>query len=77
MTAETLQTATAWLSSRPVDVERERRRRYVESSPTGSMTHHHRGGKNITPSRSRTQLKFSPYILDAVVIGAAQVPELL
>ena len=27
------------------------------------------GGKNITPARWRTSLKFSPYITDAVVIG--------
>ena len=27
------------------------------------------GGKNITPSEFENQLKFSPYITDAVVIG--------
>ena len=27
------------------------------------------GGKNITPSEIENQLKFSPYISDAVVIG--------
>ena len=27
------------------------------------------GGKNITPSKIETQLKFSPYVSDAVVIG--------
>jgi long-chain acyl-CoA synthetase len=27
------------------------------------------GGKNITPSEIENQLKFSPYVTDAVVIG--------
>ena len=27
------------------------------------------GGKNITPSELENELKFSPYITDAVVIG--------
>ena len=27
------------------------------------------GGKNITPSEIENELKFSPYITDAVVIG--------
>ena len=30
------------------------------------------GGKNITPSEIENQLKFSPYIADAVVIGEAR-----
>jgi long-chain acyl-CoA synthetase len=30
------------------------------------------GGKNITPSEIENQLKFSPYITDAVVIGDAR-----
>ena len=29
------------------------------------------GGKNITPSEIENQLKFSPYITDAVVVGTA------
>ena len=35
------------------------------------------GGKNITPSEFENQLKFSPYISDAVVIGdQAQLSDL-
>jgi hypothetical protein len=33
--------------------------------------HHHRGRQNITPSELENDLKFSPYITDAVVIGGA------
>ncbi len=32
------------------------------------------GGKNITPSEIENQLKFSPYITDAVVIGDRRAP---